>query len=46
MIDGDEVKIDESAMTGESDLMLKRPITKGFGDGRKESPFIVSGTKV
>lgn len=45
MIDGDEVKIDESAMTGESDLMKKIPITK-IGDGQKVSPFIVSGTKV
>lgn len=35
MIDGDEVKIDESAMTGESDLMKKIPITKIGNEGHK-----------
>jgi len=37
VFDEKELKVDESAMTGESDLLVKEP---------KENPYLLSGTKV
>ncbi|CAD8180394.1 unnamed protein product [Paramecium pentaurelia] len=43
---GSEVKIDESAMTGESDEMQKASVEVCLKDQKGKSPFLMSGTKV
>ncbi|CAK74066.1 unnamed protein product (macronuclear) [Paramecium tetraurelia] len=45
-LSGSEVKIDESAMTGESDEMLKASLDVCLKDQKGKSPFLMSGTKV
>uniref|UniRef100_A0A7S4VBP8 P-type Ca(2+) transporter n=1 Tax=Ditylum brightwellii TaxID=49249 RepID=A0A7S4VBP8_9STRA len=45
LIDGSGLKMDESALTGESDLINKAVYTGG-GKESKADPFIVSGTNV
>jgi Ca2+ transporting ATPase len=49
LIEGNGVKMDESALTGESDAMKKEPIEKCFelqekGEKKLPSPLILSGT--
>ena len=56
MISGSEVKVDESSLTGESDMIRKLPVREMLaqnssslqvaGKTQKQSPFLVSGTKV
>lgn len=46
-LSGSEVKIDESAMTGESDDILKVPYEQvKENDPKQRTPFLISGTKV
>ncbi|CAD8082906.1 unnamed protein product [Paramecium sonneborni] len=45
-LSGSEVKIDESAMTGESDEMSKASFEVCQKDPHGKSPFLLSGTKV
>lgn len=48
LIKGNSVKCDESAMTGESDLIKKEVFEKSGGgeDHTRVTPFLISGTKV
>ncbi|KAL4780842.1 hypothetical protein BJX76DRAFT_364079 [Aspergillus varians] len=53
LIEGHDVKCDESSVTGESDLLRKTPGDKVYGaaeqnneDLKKMDPFIMSGSKV
>lgn len=45
-LSGSEVKIDESAMTGESDEMLKASHEACLNEYKERNPFLISGTKV
>lgn len=44
MIEGSEIQMDESQITGESDYISKLPITKL--DSREDSCFLISGSNV
>ena len=45
LINGYNMSVDESAMTGESDLVHKKPLTPNDESG-KINPFLISGSKV
>jgi len=45
LLNGYNISVDESAMTGESDLVHKKPLTPNDESG-KINPFLISGSKV
>lgn len=46
VIDGHNIKCDESSATGESDALKKTPGAKALDGGAKADPFIISGARV
>lgn len=46
LVDGSEILMDESSVTGESDLIPKVSITAVSQANLKAQPFLVSGSKV
>lgn len=44
-IEANDLKADESQMTGESDAITKK-VPKTFNEGDKINPFLISGSKI
>jgi Ca2+-transporting ATPase len=46
LLDGHNIKCDESSATGESDAIVKRPLEQLDQSSKKADPFLLSGSKV
>jgi magnesium-transporting ATPase (P-type) len=46
LIEGSELLMDESTITGESEMIQKVPVLELNNQGGNSTPFIISGSKV
>lgn len=44
LVQSSDILMDESSITGESDL-IKKSVAKDFSKGSKSTPFMISGSK-
>jgi len=44
LVQSSEILMDESSITGESDL-IKKNVAKDYSKGNKSTPFMISGSK-